>query len=149
MIQKRYVAGFMFANNLSQVVLIHKRRPAWQCGLWNAIGGSIEDGETPDQAMSREAREETGVENLRWRMFCEHTIERDGVKSIVHFYWATIADFRPFQSVMTDETVALWTVSRVLECDRQLISNIPWLVQMALRSMLPETTCIYRIQEFP
>lgn len=56
-----YVAGFVF-DGLGQIVLlIEKRRPKWQAGLLNGIGGSIEPGESPAQAMSREFLEEAGV----------------------------------------------------------------------------------------
>jgi 8-oxo-dGTP diphosphatase len=58
---KKYVVGFLFSPNLAEVVLVLKNRPDWQAGLLNGIGGKIEDGESPHNAMSREFVEETGV----------------------------------------------------------------------------------------
>lgn len=42
-----------------QVLMIHRRFPPNQ-GLWNGVGGHIEPGETPRQAVIREVKEETG-----------------------------------------------------------------------------------------
>jgi 8-oxo-dGTP diphosphatase len=71
---KRYVAGFLFRFDLIleefQVALIRKLKPEWQKGRLNAIGGKIEDGETPFEAMVREFREEAGAVVTDWRYFC-------------------------------------------------------------------------------
>ena len=58
--KKTYVAGFLFSPDRSRVLLIRKNRPAWQAGKLNGLGGKIEPGETPPQAMRREFREEQG-----------------------------------------------------------------------------------------
>ena len=56
-----YVIGFLFAPRYERVVLIEKRKPAWQAGLLNGVGGKIEPGETPEEAIARECAEECGV----------------------------------------------------------------------------------------
>ena len=55
---KMYVCGF-YVNN-ERVALIRKTKPEWQKGRLNGVGGKIEEGETPAQAMAREFMEETG-----------------------------------------------------------------------------------------
>jgi 8-oxo-dGTP diphosphatase len=58
------------------VLMLHRRFPPNQ-GLWNGVGGHIEPGETPRQAVMREVAEETGyhIENpefsglLTWEGF--------------------------------------------------------------------------------
>ncbi|MGP7795309.1 NUDIX domain-containing protein [Sphingomonas sp. CLY1604] len=42
----------------------HKRTYA---GCWDFVGGHVEPGETPEQALIREVREETGVTPVRFR----------------------------------------------------------------------------------
>ena len=42
-----YCAGFLFDPEKELVVLIEKQKPAWQKGKLNAVGGKIEQGETP------------------------------------------------------------------------------------------------------
>ena len=67
-----YVLGFMFsATNENKVILIEKLKPSWQCGLLNGIGGKIEAGESPVQAMVREFQEEAGLETTsqEWTPF--------------------------------------------------------------------------------
>lgn len=59
-VEVEYVLGFMFNEDESKVLLVHKNRPTWQAGKLNGIGGKIEAGETPLQAMEREFMEETG-----------------------------------------------------------------------------------------
>lgn len=55
---KRYVLGFYLTP--AGVVLIRKQR-RWGGDVWNGIGGKIEDGERPIDAMVREFYEEAGV----------------------------------------------------------------------------------------
>ncbi|MGA3114829.1 MAG: NUDIX domain-containing protein [Syntrophobacteraceae bacterium] len=67
---KRYVVGFAFTPERKYVLLVEKTHPAWQAGKWNGIGGHIEEGETPLQAMNREAAEETFcAEDFAWKHF--------------------------------------------------------------------------------
>mgnify|MGYP002715664186 CR=1 FL=1 len=42
----RFVAGFAFSADGGKVALVRKNRPRWQRGRLNAIGGSIEAGES-------------------------------------------------------------------------------------------------------
>src|SRR5205823_2965059 len=45
-----YACGFLFSADRAQVLLIRKRRPVWQCGKFNGIGGKLEAAETPLEA---------------------------------------------------------------------------------------------------
>ena len=54
-----YAGGFLFHDK--QVALVRKCKPDWQRGKLNCIGGAIETGESPRQAMAREFLEETGL----------------------------------------------------------------------------------------
>lgn len=54
-----YCLGFAF--NKDYVVLIKKTRPDHLKGKLNGIGGKVEKGELPIEAMVREFKEETGV----------------------------------------------------------------------------------------
>lgn len=59
-VEVEYVLGIMFSEDEKKVLTIWKNRPSWQAGKLNGIGGKIEAGESPLEAMHREFIEETG-----------------------------------------------------------------------------------------
>lgn len=121
----QYVAGFAF-DTKGRVALIEKKRPTWQRGKRNGIGGHIEEGETPLQAMVREFREETGRETTEesWR----HFVTLRGVSFTVHFF-ATFAMKLEGLKTTTDEEIV---VVPVLSVDVfNAIPNLTWLIPMA------------------
>lgn len=71
---KRYVLGFIFDSykvgdkqeRFVSVLLERKQRPAWQAGKLNGVGGKIELGESPFEAMHRECKEETTLDIRDW-----------------------------------------------------------------------------------
>ena len=65
----RGVVGFLFDGH-GNVLLIKKNHPEWQKGRLNGLGGKIERGESPLQAMIREFKEEAGAMVDDWREFC-------------------------------------------------------------------------------
>lgn len=50
------VSGFIFLDN--KVLLIHHKK----LDLWLPVGGHIDENETPDEALVREAKEETNLD---------------------------------------------------------------------------------------
>lgn len=136
-----YVAGFLLSHSYDRVLLIHKKRPAWQRDKLNAIGGHVESGETEYEAMVREFREETGItlEPNAWTKFCRlqgHVIDQNGTPYpeqmfCVHFFRACGSQ-APTLGLSDEEPV--WVdVSDVLNRKTYLptIPNLRWLVPMA------------------
>ena len=120
------VVGFFFDNELNKVVLIKKNRPVWQKGKINGVGGHVEDGEKPVEAMVREFKEEAGLRmpDFAWTEFL---ILTDDKEWCVHF-------FRTFGSAhltrsMTDEKL---TRPDINELPENVIYNLNWIIPMAL-----------------
>jgi 8-oxo-dGTP diphosphatase len=58
---------------------------------WDFFGGHLEQGETPEQALVREIKEEIGVDLKQWA-FLKHYVcaEGDTYPNIKYLYWAKI-----------------------------------------------------------
>jgi len=81
--KQEYVLGIALSADRRKILLIRKLTPEWQRGLLNGIGGKIETGETPIQAMLREFKEETGVITTLNHWSSLGTIESDVFKVFV------------------------------------------------------------------
>lgn len=49
-----------FIVQQDKVLLLNREKPSWM-GSWNGVGGSLEDGETPEDCVLREVMEETAI----------------------------------------------------------------------------------------
>lgn len=123
---QEWVAGFCF--NGGCVALIRKARPEWQRGKLNGVGGKIEPGETPEQAMRREWVEETGTKSPPdWRTFCVYDWKGGRVHFMVAF-GKVEGEFR----TDTDEAVCWRDFFSMLGPERTIIPNLRWLLPLAL-----------------
>jgi hypothetical protein len=122
----------------AKVLLVEKNRPEWQAGLLNAIGGEIEPGENPHDAMVREFEEETGRRVSGWQFFASET----GPDYMVHFYRQRIApedDWRSPYKNDVGEYMAWYTIevgglvtSMSVPAVRPMIGNLGWLLPLCL-----------------
>lgn len=135
----RYVLGFIFDTNGREVVLIEKRRPAWQAGLLNGIGGKIEAGETPLQAMERECREECGLVEFV-RPFRHFGCMR-GRDYVVELFTACAANPHLARSC-TDETVRVVPVGAASRPGWAL-PNVAPLMSLAREPQSPWVELVY------
>jgi 8-oxo-dGTP diphosphatase len=133
-----YSTGFMFEG--TRVALILKQRPKWQRGRLNGVGGHIEEGETPAQAMAREFEEETGfqTEPGDWKPLV--VLSGDDFK--VHFFytWGELS----LLETKTDEEIVVVPVSSVTV--QNAIPNLTWLLPMA-KSLTYDRASHFEIHE--
>lgn len=125
---KDYVVGFLFSEDMQGVALIEKRtknkpEQRWQDSLLNGIGGKIEDGEMPEDAMRREFLEEAGLPVEHWRLFCLLRWR----ESIIYFFTAT-GDLNALRS-MEEEQIRRVPVDHL--GGYRIVPNLAWLVPMA------------------
>ncbi|HEX8520753.1 MAG TPA: NUDIX domain-containing protein [Tepidisphaeraceae bacterium] len=118
-----YVCGFLFSPDRSRVLLIRKNRPAWQVGRLNGIGGKVEKGETPHEAMRREFREEASVDLADWQKILVLT----GSDWQGHFFRA----FGPIDDARaaTDEALEVPPVDPL---PPDVIRNLRWIIPLML-----------------
>lgn len=59
------VKAIIYNRRLNKILLLQRcPKDEIGAGTWEGPGGNIEEGETPEQAMVREIREETGLQNV-------------------------------------------------------------------------------------
>lgn len=128
----QYVAGLLYSEDGMAVALIQKNRPQWQAGLFNAVGGKVEAGETAQQAMRREFREEAGVD-LEWT----YRMTIKGSQYEVAFF--SQHDDAAISEVvtMTDEVLA---VHQTYDLPDNLIPNLWWIIPMMNDDLLAPQT---------
>jgi len=141
--RKKYVVGFMFDPTLSKVVLIRKQKPEWQQGLLNGVGGKVGDniiGETPEQAIVREFKEETGVEGLEWSKFLHLKTPHSDLT-----FFRSIGNVHRV-ATCTDEDVSVFDVHDIMDrCDT--LPNIRWCIQMARTFHFGERAASFEVEE--
>lgn len=132
---QEYVAGFMIDGS-GRVVLVEKRRgPPALIGKWNAVGGKVEPGESPFDAMRREWAEETGDEERRpWQRVC--TVRGHGFRC--HFY-RVFVDRLPDLPGFNDsgEPLAVEHVNYPVS-DEYHAPDLKWLMPLAASPVLPQ-----------
>ena len=127
----KYVLGFMFTEDLATVALIRKKRPVWQAGKLNGIGGHIEPGETAPAAMVREFKEETGYDTTvgGWERFAQ----LKGEDFEVDVFWSC-GELTQLKT-QTDELIECHQVKLIDPFRRDVVENLCWLIPLAVDSM--------------
>lgn len=145
-----YTVGFYFSGTLGHVLLINKLRPSWQAGKLNGIGGKIEPGESPVEAMVREFKEEAGIATAAagWLKFCALTGDLPSPFTVHFFaYWSGLdyIEFKEITNPHNDEKVSPRRVESLWnEVGRGTVPNLRWLIPMALNVLESREPC----QEF-
>lgn len=96
-----YVLGV--ATDNEGVIVIQKEHPEWQKGLINFVGGKVEPGEFPVDAMVREFKEETNIDSTpdNWIYIGEMYRKNDFVCHIFKMHSKEVL----FPITITDENV--------------------------------------------
>lgn len=74
----KHIALFVFRDTEGRILLQHRSADAKRApNLWAFFGGGIKDGETPEQAVVREAREELSINIVDYTLFGKYKTIRD------------------------------------------------------------------------
>ena len=69
---------------------------------WDFFGGHVEAGETPEQALAREVKEELNVELLSWRLFRRYECLSGDVDPNVKFIYYAQLDGAPLELQLSE-----------------------------------------------
>jgi 8-oxo-dGTP diphosphatase len=119
----KFVMGFMFTDE--NVILLEKRRPERFAGLLNAPGGHVEEGESPQSAVAREFREETGIETSTdlWR----EVTAIHGDDYSLHLF----ACFHPHDQMRTVTDEEVWSINFFNLNMYNCVPDMLWMVPLA------------------
>lgn len=96
----------------------------WQAGSLNGVGGKIELGETPKNAMIREFTEETGLKITNWTKVL--VLRGTGYK--LHVFKARSCHITPKVETTTDEVVGIYSLKALDQ--ESVIPNLRWLLPL-------------------
>jgi 8-oxo-dGTP pyrophosphatase MutT (NUDIX family) len=100
MIHRKAVRALLVRDSDDRVLLMKARLPDRNVDLWLTPGGGTEMGETPDESLFREVREETGLEidghhGLVWRRRHQFTFRGRRYDQREDFYLVRTPPFEP------------------------------------------------------
>ena len=120
------VAGILIRDGTA--LLVH-RSPLERAypNVWDLFGGHVEDGESEEEALRREAREELGIELLAWEWLDQ--AYDPAVPAIVHVYAVLAWNGEPINAAPEEHTDLRWfgvnelPKSEALDAYRALVEN--------------------------
>lgn len=124
---KHFVLGFIFNRQKDEVLLVEKKRPEWQKGFWNGIGGKIKLDETPWDAMDREAFEETD-NSFEFAHAITFVCPGGTVFVFRAIVPSTVIPFRQKE----DE---LLTPHRIISLPKNIMPNLKWMIPLVLSTI--------------
>jgi 8-oxo-dGTP pyrophosphatase MutT (NUDIX family) len=101
--QIKSVATFCYFNG--KFVIVNN------AGLWQPVAGRIESGETPEQALVREVKEESNMQVLKYYPVGYHFCLRDGKPMYQTHYLCFTKPYGPFVSDPASEVTEIKLVS--------------------------------------
>lgn len=146
----QYVCGFLFDPTEQRVCLIQKRKPAWQAGFLNGVGGKIEPTDaSPEAAMQREFKEEAGLDIDQWHRFCtlgsqqvlDPKLDQQGWRVMFFYAYGNVEA----ATTKTSEYIIVYDVNAL---PPHCMPNLRWLIPMAL-AVKHDRAQAYEIGEVP
>lgn len=125
-----YCLGFIFNRDLSQVLLMEKKKPPNQKGKLNGVGGKIENTESVIEAMTRETEEETGlyIDPVNWKLTGLIRIHTD----VIYIYYCVYKEdwyaFNPIEKECSEGQL-MYVHTQYLQTIKNLMENVLWIFE--------------------
>jgi 8-oxo-dGTP diphosphatase len=103
MIRRTYIGVYGVAVNEGNILLTKKGATSCYCGLWDLPGGGVEFGESPEQTLRREFKEEVGRQfsSMVWLANLSHIVNHEVESLLFHhlgqIYWVKDCGVLPHQ----------------------------------------------------
>lgn len=128
-----YVVGFAFNKEKTKLLLIQKTKPQWQSGLFNGIGGKIENYDfTPYHAMTREFLEESNLKTVKedWYLFSKLDSPFFELHCFVGFFEQEFLD--TYESITEEAIFSIAVQDLYTQQFDHCVSNLKWLISICL-----------------
>lgn len=122
--------GFVFDSTGKRVLLVHKKKPVWQNGKLNGIGGKIESGENIHECIARECMEESSLKipPQNWQHFGTIQEKDCDIEVFATQYLGAVTD-----AVKTDHEEIEWFYHKRLPTT--VIKNLYFLIPAAYQKL--------------
>jgi len=135
-----YTCGFIYHNDMNNILLIQKKRPSWQNGKINGIGGKVETFDSNSlQGWIREVKEEANI-HISSKQKIYNFCRLVGTNYSIEFFCTFFKNPIKFRSE-TDELIIDIPIQDLPKYN--LLHNLPWLIEMS-KCVLKEPR-IYRV----
>lgn len=143
-----YVVGFAFDHPGEHGLFVEKTHPSWQRGRMNGLGGKVDSGERPNDAMARKFREETrgtlvGSAAYRpdgWRHVA--SLVGDDWQSLVYTTRLNFMDISALNGTFNDEHERLVALALGELPYRRTLPNVLYLVPLCVYERTVQTPVI-------
>lgn len=130
-----------FIKRGNDILLLNREMPSWM-GMWNGVGGKIENNEEPGDCILREIKEETGITvpdveykgNVTWRA------PDDSDYGGMYVYLAELPEAYEYNTPLKmDEGILDWKkISWILHPENTGVANLKYFLPLVLTDH-----CIY------
>ncbi len=102
-----------YIEDLKFVVILSKHNDKWvfvrhqDRTTWEFPGGHIEEGEIPDDAASRELKEESGAVNFNIKALFNYSVDKEGKRNFGRVYFADIEEMGDCGVFEMDEVITV------------------------------------------
>ncbi len=124
-------AGVIFLTSDNKVVLEDRRKINKHGEHWSFFGGSVEEGESYEEAMRREIKEEMGFEIQWYKFFKKYTFVPDNNPNLELTYYMYLAKAPDFKilDIHKQGGVGIFTFEQAMnleitEIDKKIILDI-------------------------
>lgn len=126
---RMYKYTICFIRKGNEILLLNRNKKP-NMGMWNGIGGKIEDNETPYEGIIRETLEETGIDlpsvTYKGNVIFKNKDEPRGSEGM-YVFLADLPDGVHMDTpISTDEGILEWkSIDWIVDCDnRGVVSNL-------------------------